>query len=589
MKSYKILGLLFLASTQFFAQKKDENIGVEIVNIVKPYSPTISDAFKAKEVPVIEDNVNTQKQEIEYNIFSFPVASTFTPSKGLAKAIDPPKKETYFQNYVRLAGGNYGTIDGEAALSYAVNRTDYLALFANHRSSTGGIKDLYLDDKYSLSNAKLYYGSKSRYMDWKVGLGYKRNMFNWYGLPSQIETWVDPTVFDNLNVKNVYSTFGVDGQFTADNSILEKGEFFFKHFRDKKDSQENHFFIKPTASFEAGGFDIEADFIVDYLNGSFARGYQNFLNPMKQDYTLMNFGVQPRVSYVFNDDIHVKAGVGVFYSNTKHNGDSDNKLYIYPQVTASYAIVDGILVAFAGLEGGLQQNSFASLVDRNPFVSPTQYLQPTSNTYDLYAGLNGKIASNVSFNVKGGYKRQSNYAFFVNNLVLSPSLATNDFQPYEYGNSFKALYSDLKTLQVSGNIQYDITKESHVGVFGEVNSYTTSQAEAWNLPTVKIGAETNVKVTDKWFAGAKLFYVGERYGNENVAITDPAMNTVIESNTITLKSYFDLNFNLLYKHNDQLSGFVKLNNVTGQDYMRYNNYPVQGFQFLLGASYNFDF
>ena len=67
MKSYKILGLLFLTSTQFFAQKKDENIGTEVVNIVKPYTPTISDAFKAKEVPVIEDDVNTQKQEITKN------------------------------------------------------------------------------------------------------------------------------------------------------------------------------------------------------------------------------------------------------------------------------------------------------------------------------------------------------------------------------------------------------------------------------------------------------------------------------------------------------------------------------------------
>ncbi|MFN8325804.1 MAG: hypothetical protein U0T80_08635 [Flavobacteriaceae bacterium] len=39
------------SSSRFYqvsAQKKDDNIGTEVVNVVKPYSPTISDAFKVK-------------------------------------------------------------------------------------------------------------------------------------------------------------------------------------------------------------------------------------------------------------------------------------------------------------------------------------------------------------------------------------------------------------------------------------------------------------------------------------------------------------------------------------------------------------
>lgn len=590
MKSYKYLGILLLTSTQFFAQKKDENIGVEVVNIVKPYSPTISDAFKAKEVPVIEDDVNTQKQTIEYNIFSFPVASTFTPSKGVAQTIDPPQKETYFQNYVRLGGGNFGTIDGEAALSYTLNRNDYVALFINHRSSAGGIKDLKLSDKYSFTNAKAYYGSKTRDLDWKVGLGYQRNMYNWYGLAKDIDLWVNPEIFDGLNVKNIYNTIVLDGQVKATDGIVDGGEFFFKRFTDKKDSQENHFFIKPTASFDVNGFDIETDVVVDYLGGSFARGYQNFLNPVKQEYSYFNIGVQPKLKYEVNSEFHVKAGLGLFYSNGKNNGESNNKFHIFPQITASYTIVDGVLLAFAGAEGGLQQNSFASLISKNPFLSPTQFIQPTANAYDLYAGLNGKLSSNVSFSVKGGFKQQNNYTFFVNNLIQSPSVTTNDYQPYEYGNSFSVVYDDLKTIHLSGNIQYDMTKESHVGVLAEVNSYNTKQEEAWNLPTFKIGAETNFKVTDKWFAGARLFFVGQRYGLESVLFTDINTQTeTLQQTKITLDSYFDLNANVLYKHNERLSGFIKLNNITGQEYMRYTNFPVQGFQVLVGASYNFDF
>ena len=51
---YKFVLILLVGSLQTaFAQKKDENIGTEVVNVVKPYTPTISDAFKVKETPTI--------------------------------------------------------------------------------------------------------------------------------------------------------------------------------------------------------------------------------------------------------------------------------------------------------------------------------------------------------------------------------------------------------------------------------------------------------------------------------------------------------------------------------------------------------
>jgi outer membrane receptor protein involved in Fe transport len=44
-----------------------------------------------------------------------------------------------------------------------------------------------------------------------------------------------------------------------------------------------------------------------------------------------------------------------------------------------------------------------------------------------------------------------------------------------------------------------------------------------------------------------------------------------------------------YKHSERLSGFLKLNNIGNQAYQKWMNYPVQGFQVVLGASYKFDF
>ena len=84
-----ILSITAIAAIQVgFSQKKDENIGSEVVNIVKPYTPTISDAFKVKQTPVVEEEVIEPKIPIKFQIFSFPVASTFLPSKGKAADVD---------------------------------------------------------------------------------------------------------------------------------------------------------------------------------------------------------------------------------------------------------------------------------------------------------------------------------------------------------------------------------------------------------------------------------------------------------------------------------------------------------------------
>ena len=107
MKNLKYIVITILFSNIIFAQKKDENIGTEVVNVVKPYTPTISDAFKVKETPTLEDEETSKKENIQYNIFSFPVASTFTPSKGKAANVDKSAQEKIFSNYLTLAAGNY--------------------------------------------------------------------------------------------------------------------------------------------------------------------------------------------------------------------------------------------------------------------------------------------------------------------------------------------------------------------------------------------------------------------------------------------------------------------------------------------------
>src|SRR6187431_678139 len=136
---YKLEIILCLIVSQLsFAQNKKDNIGTEVVNVVKPYAPTISDAFKEKEVPVITNDENAKKESVKYSILPFPVASTFSPSKGNAQGVDKAKQERLFNNYATFGIGNYGSLNAELYVNEDLNNNEFISGMFRHNSSQGG-------------------------------------------------------------------------------------------------------------------------------------------------------------------------------------------------------------------------------------------------------------------------------------------------------------------------------------------------------------------------------------------------------------------------------------------------------------------
>ena len=106
-RAIKISVLLFLGVFQFaFAQEEEEDLGTETVTVTKAYTPTISDAFKIKSVPNLNDSIVLQKKKIDYSIFSVPVASTFTPAKAKASRVKPMPPPVLFNSYASGGGGS---------------------------------------------------------------------------------------------------------------------------------------------------------------------------------------------------------------------------------------------------------------------------------------------------------------------------------------------------------------------------------------------------------------------------------------------------------------------------------------------------
>lgn len=583
LSSLRLLSICLLLSFQFsFSQKKEENIGTEVVNVVKPYTPTISDAFKVKETPVLDDEGNAKKETIKYNIFSFPVASTFTPSKGKAEGVEKEKQAHLYNNYATFGGGNYGVFNGELFVNQELGANNYVGGMFRHLSSQGGIKSVELDDSFYDTSIDLTYGIREKELSWNLDLGYQNQIYNWYGLPmdfgSSLNANDKANLINGINPQQSYNNIYLGSKIALEGSIVKEASVRFNHFSDVLGSSENRFYAKPSFEFEINDTAIKTNLIVDYLAGSFEKNYWNTnANPVKYGFT--NFGIAP--SYVMQGtDWTLNIGAGLFYSMDLEN--DNNSFLIYPKIDVSYKVVGDLMIFYAGAVGDLEQNTYSDFVNENPYFSPTLDIKPTDRQYDIFAGLKGKLANNVSYNLRGSYVNERNKALFKSNDYNENG--TNE--AYAFGNSFQVVYDDMKTVSFYGELKADFSDDVNFGINGTFSSYTNEfQNEAWNLPAIKLSSTIDFNITEKWYAGVNVFYVGERkdqkLNTDIVYITPPS--------PITLDSYFDVNAHLGFKYSDRLTAFLRANNITNKAYQKWFDYPVQGFQVVLGTNYKFDF
>ncbi|WP_027138680.1 TonB-dependent receptor [Gaetbulibacter saemankumensis] len=573
MRKQILLTVFTLSLTLTYTQNRPKDtINTGVINVVKPYSPTISDAFKVKESPSLADETTETKKDIQYNIFSFPVASTFTPAKGKAAGIEKAKPVKLYDNYASLGVGSYTSILGEVYLNEMISRTESFGGYLSHHSSQGGIEGVEFNDNFLDSKVNLNYSNKLRYMSWKADAGFQYQNYNWYGVA---ESFIDQAKTDNMKTSHAFYNAHVGGNITFEDTYINSGSILFRHFGDNQSSAENRLLLKGKVDVPINDEEIATEVVIDYVGGKFDRSYYDISELKYGNYQI---GLSPSYQMT-QDDFTINLGVSLFYMNDFEA--KENKFYVYPNISASYRVANDVLVAYGGVKGDLIQNTYFDFANENPFVSPTLNVMPTDQLYNAFVGLKGKISNAMSYDISGHYLSDRNKALFINNDIISEPT-----QNYSYGNSFGIIYDDVDTFSFAGEIQVAVNRNFKLGVKGEYFSYSTNrEAEAWNLPDLTASLFLDYQIDEHWFTGANVFYVGER--KDQYFYNDPLIATT--PFTVTLDSYFDVNAHAGYHVNDQLSIFLKVNNIANNAYQRWQNFQVQSFQLLAGATYKFDF
>ena len=544
-----ILGFLIFGFNSLNAQEKL----VKEVKVVKPYEPTISDAYKLTHLPKITDTVKIIP-EIKYILQTKPmnVGYIITPIKP-AKMVGEPLSKLY-NSYVKVGLGtkmlpmleayvnNKRSKDYSIGAYYKFLNSIGQATFDNDEKEFAGFSD----------NDLRFFGKK--YMKSSIiqgEMGLLSNTRYFYGYDTRVDT-----ILEKDNIKQNYLTLNLNANYKSNHVDSTHINYDFGvNLYNTKDNFENN-----ELGFQITG-DVNKIFTKEMVGVNVAiEHYSTSENIDSSNNTIIR--INPWLGK-FGDKWRIKAGINIF---SDIRGDNSKALY-YPVARLEYDMADHYLIPYAGVDGKLEVNNFRKMSQINPFIVPGTGVLNTDHKIILFGGIRGNFNSTTYYNFEVSYSLIDDMSFFVNDLVNSDSI----------GNQFGVVYDDIKLLNYFGEISVSPSEELTFHAKANYKNYEmTNEAEAWHKPSFDLTFTTRYNLRQKIILKGDILAIGKRYAKLDDA-----------GNIAELESAIDINLGAEYRYSKVLSGFIQLNNLLSDGYYEWNYYPTYGFNILLGITYSF--
>lgn len=548
--------LLLVSSLGTFAQSKLKDT-VE-VDVVKAFQPTIVDAVKINDNPIIIDT--TKKIPVlNYSIQSKKINTVFDIDPiNPAKMVGEPLAKLY-HGLVKAGFGNYTTPYGELFYNNLRSKEYSTGIHLKHLSSAATLKD-YGFSGYSDNDVSVYGKKFINKQTLSGDLDYTRNVVHAYGYVGYDigPVYLPPITkqrFSFINPKAELVSY-----FKDSSRVNHDIRLSYYNLNDINKATENNVLADAIFKTYIGGDEpLTVKTAVDYYNNKTPKDISHNVIIKLSPFTSFQ-------GHKYNANVGMTVVGDVGITNTFH---------FYPNADINYQVIDNIFIPYAGVSGGWNKNSFKALSNANPFVSSDIILKNSNNKYNLYAGLRGTLESATSFNLKGTYSSINDMLFFVNNTS-------------GLGNKFNVIYDDATQLNLHGEISYQKNEKLRLLAKGDYYNYTLkNELAAWYKPQMEFAFSGNYNLRDKIVVKVDIFVLSKQYAK--VFVPADSANGVYVSTIAKkeLKSIADINLGTEYRYNKKLSAFVNLNNVGAFRYYRWYNYPAQRFNFIAGFTYSF--
>ncbi len=268
------------------------------------------------------------------------------------------------------------------------------------------------------------------------------------------------------------------------------------------------------------------------------------------------FSVSPNALYSTND-LRLKIGLLPTWNNQEFK--------LLPNLTGEYNLANNKLIALAGITGNFQKNSYESLTTINPFISqPTTLLNTQIN--EVYGGVKGVIGKHFTFSSQLSFLKYVNQVLFVNNEIDSKS------------QDFDVIYEpNLKAFKIAGEVGYTSQEKLSLLASIKYTQFTAQEsfAKAYGIIPLEINGAVRYKLGKDFFIKGDLFF------------WDGAYYRVQTIQSKKSSAAFDLNLGAECKVLNKLNAYIDFNNLFNNQYQRWNQYNVFGFNVVGGVVYSF--
>lgn len=480
-----------------------------------------------------------------------------------------------YNGYARVGIGSILMPLAEVYYNNTRTRKFNYGVHAQHISSFGRMKN-YAPANFDRTNLRAFGGVNEKRYNWGGEFVYNTRGLHFYGFENE-----------NANADSIaqrFNTIGFKGNFSSHQhdslGINWRAGLEYRHFNDKKPKDEklvdwraaeNYVALSGGAWYKWGNeiYGANANLKVNgYKYGIIDSSIALLDTGIVQTNTV--FSLRPYIT-TYSKNKRLKANIGV---DITVSAVEKTRIYVYPNAEVKYALFDNILIPYAGVRGGMTQQTYKGITDINEFALSNQQLKNEHKAIDGYIGLKGTLSKRIGFNVSASFANIKDKALFVTDTT------------YSRGNRFGVIYDTMNVATIEGSLSYQLLEKTKIDLIGRYFSYNAqNNTYAWNLPQLQFVVRGSYNLYDKFIFTLDVNLEGGRRALVYVKET----GVTEENNQLAKKLGFiaDANLGVEYRYNKRISAFANINNLAAQRYKRWYNYPVQGFQFMGGVTFRF--
>lgn len=548
-----ILGIILILSSSYSGFGQDDKLTKQ-VQVVRPYEPSISDAFKLNLLPQVEDTIRVVPT-FAYNITLRPVTIDFpitfiSPARMIA---EPLARASW--GYAKVGFGNYASPLAEVFVANTRSEKYSYGGSFKYKGSFGNVK-LDNGDKVDADFNRVGVSAFGKRIFKKSvldgGVDYSYFGYGFFGNDTTLAALPLPAEVDLQNQKrfnigvNYYSTH-------SDSTHLNyRIGGRFANFADKFDNRQNTFALTSN---------LDKFFKIEKVGGSVSMVHHgNTLNDIQSNQTLLSLA--PWIG-LFGKQWRTQAGVSAVISINEFG----TQTHFYPIAQLSYDIVGNYVIPYFQFSGYLEDNNYSKIISENPWVLPGLDVANTSHKLIIKGGVKGNMSARVSYNIAGSFSLIDSAYFFVN--TIDP---TNAF----LGNTFDVVYDNIRHKNLVGELTITPTSSMKLALQAEYNIFTMNNLNAaWHKPDYLGRAILSYNIKDKILLNAAFYLEGKR----NVQ--------ALNGDILEIDGVMDLNLGLEYRLNKRVSAYLNFNNITANRYHLWYLYPAHRFNMRGGITYAF--